>query len=1063
MAQSFQHMLYDFRYDLNSIDSVAQLYFERHGREEGSGYKGYQRWRWENAYQFPLEGDRSAIDPYFLAKQWQQVQAQVAPVTTAATWKDLGPYGVDSISGHYSPGLGRVECFFVDPSDTNVLYLGSRSGGFWRSLDGGQSWSNSTTDFLVASGVNTMAVKPGQRDTVLINVRNAGNGTSHGLYRSFDGGQTWTQSAFNPGALGWGGLGDNNQIFKIAYQPLQSNKLFIGTSQGLYISNNDLQTWQRVLPNADITQIAFHPTDSSVIYAYDNYYFGPNPAAILVSQDGGKTWMASGGLGSNSRASNVQIATTAACPDCVYAADRNGVWKSLDKGSQFRFMTNPNGVCDGFAVHDKDSSNMLYGMLDIYASNTGGQQFNQVTWWAINANRPYEGSQYVHADLRAIACVKGTYYIGTDGFLCKSYDKGKSWQKLSQHNGIRENYAIGVSQSNQAITMAGSQDNGTSIYRGNFWLEFYGADGMEALVHPLNPDWMMGSVQFGSRRLTRDGGYSQGSATPNNQKGSWEAPLLRSGLDHFRLYSLGEYLYKSEDFGQQWTQLGAPLFGGTIDRAALAPNNDQVIAVAKGDDLEISVNGGNTFRRRSTGLPRGGRIREIAFHPFKDSSLLVSYGTHQNNGQKVFLSQDQGLSWQNITANLGDMPILSAVIGPDENIYLGAEIGVYVKAISGANWQRYNAGLPNMRVNDLEINWASNTLRAATWGRGLWEVSLKGRAAYPKMTRIEISDPPSLTTPRTGVDQKVRAEIEYGASLQSVYLRYGVDQLKLDSIIPMQRQADSSWLSLSALPSRPEGSLVYFQVIAVGNQGDTTRSYRFNYRLRPFEYCPAAGAANTTSNYINRVELANLVHSSGKDSYGNFTKQYASLRHNQSYTLKVGMNYHFDKDTIYAWIDYDKDRNFENEELLSFSAIDPNHTATAQFTVPHSVGVDTTRLRVRSRYWNGGPDPCYTYTGEVEDYSVIITGSGLSTTQPAAQALATWYPNPVEEQLHLNFTDPKGLVDLRLSDLSGKILYRETFKDKQSLALDLSFLPAGLYHLHLSGAHQAQVISFVKE
>ncbi len=1062
-AQFYKQILNDYSYSLEQVDSAAKAHFKEHGTEEGSGYKGYQRWKWENAYQFPLKGDRSQIDPYHTAKAWAYTRQDLALADGSATWQDLGPYSVDSISGHYSPGLGRVECFYVDPLDTNILYLGSRSGGFWRSIDGGQNWSNSTTDFLVASGVNTMAVKPGQNDTILINVRNAGNGTSHGVFRSVDGGLSWAATGFVPTALSWGGLGDNNQIYKIAYHPSVPNKVYIGTSKGLYISTDDLQSWTQVLSNADISQIEFHPTDSSVVYVYDNYYWTSNPAQILVSQDGGATFSASDFLGTNGNAINVQISVSPACPDCVYAADRNGVWKSIDKGANFSFMTNPSGVCDGFAVHDADTSNMIYGMLDIFASNDGGQNFSQVTWWAINSSRPYSGSQYVHADLREIACVNGTYYIGTDGFLCKSYDKGQSWQKLSENNGIRENYAIGLSQSDQNITMAGSQDNGTSIFRGSHWLEFYGADGMEAIVHPLNPDWMMGSVQYGTRRLTRDGGYSQKGATPPNQSGSWEAPLLLSPLDHFKVLSFGDNLYESQDFGDSWQALGSPLFNGTADRAAIAPNNDQIIAVSKNDDLEISLNGGNTFRRRSTGLPSGSSIREICFHPFSDSTLLVTYGSHENNNQKVYLSTDLGLSWQNITGNLGDMPILSAVIGPDNKIYLGAEIGVYVKDLNATNWFLYNSGLPNMRVNDLEINWATNTLRAATWGRGMWETSLQGRANFPKMDKITITDPPTLSAPKETVEQWVRTSINYNGTLSSVYLKYSVDSLGLDSLIPLQSIGGQDWETTAPLPTAAEGSLVYFKLYAVGSNADTTESYRFNYRVQAFEYCAAAGAPNTTVNYIDEVVLSNLQNISGKDSYGDFTNQYANLQHNQSYNMLVGMNYHFDQDTIYAWIDYDQNRSFDPSELINFTAISAgSHEATATFTVPPTLGVDTTRMRVRSRYWNGGPDPCGEFTGEVEDYSIIISGSGVGLSSLNS---GNWqlYPNPAQGYIYLELPAGQRLRKVEILDLGGKVLYREQGLRTSETVLDISNLAPGLYVLSAESKSQQKTQIFIKE
>lgn len=1063
-SQSFKHMLYDNQYSLKDIELAAKDYFEIHGTEEGSGYKGYQRWLWENAYKYPLNGERSEIDPFFTAKEWSRIQSTMPKAKTSATWQDLGPYTIDSISGHYSPGLGRVECFYVDPSDTNRLYLGSRSGGFWRSLDGGATWSNSTTDFLVASGVNTMTVKPGQSDTVLINVRNAGNGTSHGLYRSVDGGLTWAQTPFIPNNLNWGGLGDNSQVYKIAYHPTIDNKVYVGTSKGLYISNDDLQTWSVVRANNDVSQIVFHPTNDSVVYIYDNYYFTTTPNKILVSRDAGASFLASDALGTNGNAINVQISVSPACPDCVYAADRNGVWKSTDLGDNFTFRTNPPGVCDGFSVHDADTSTMIYGMLDIFGSSDGGSTFNQITNWFINGNFPYNGPQYVHADLREIACINGTFYIGTDGFLCKSYDKGQTWHKLSQDNGIRENYDIGVSQSDQRFTMAGSQDNGTSIFRGDHWLEFYGADGMEAIIHPLNPDWMMGSVQTGIRRVTRDGGYTQNAATPANQSGSWEAPLLNSPLDHFKVIHLGDQVYESLDFGVSWTTLGSPLFSGTISRAAIAPNNDQIIAVSRGDDLEISINGGSTFRRRSTGLPTGFSITEIDFHPFNDSILLVTYGSHQNNGAKVYQSNDLGVTWQNITGNLGNMPILSAVIGPDEKIYLGAEIGVYVKDMNATNWFLYNPGLPNMRVNDLEINWATNTLRAATWGRGMWEISLQGRDSYPKMTKIEINDPPTLIQPMAQVDQFVSADITYTGTLSSVFLRCSVDSLSLDSIIPLQLGWNQKWESTHPLPNQAEGSIVYFKVYAVGSAGDTTESFRFNYRLRPFEYCGASGGSNTTSDYITYVALSNLSNTSGKDGYGDFTNQYANLQHSSTYSILVRLAYAFSNDTAYAWIDYNKNRVFENSELITFSPYDAAHEALGTFTVPYTVGTDTTRLRIRSRYVfnDGSAEPCDTFAGEVEDYSVIITGSGIGL---AEKLPANWrvYPNPAKKVLHIEKPEGQRISTLKIKDISGKVVFTGDDQSISRQELEIEFLAKGLYYLYIETSKQSLVQPFIKD
>ena len=136
------------------------------------------------------------------------------------------------------------------------------------------------------------------------------------------------------------------------------------------------------------------------------------------------------------------------------------------------------------------------------------------------------------------------FYIGTDGLFCKSSDNGVTWEVLSQGVAIRENYKLGVSQSNHFRSISGSQDNGTSIKHQNTWIEFYGADGMEGLIHPLNDDWMIGSLQYGGRRQTKDGGITQGGISPSGQSGSgdggWEAPIAYDPNNQMSIYNFSK-------------------------------------------------------------------------------------------------------------------------------------------------------------------------------------------------------------------------------------------------------------------------------------------------------------------------------------------------------------------------------------------------------------------------------------------------------------------------------------------------------------------------------------------
>ena len=741
-AQSWKDMMHDPNVNIYQVVQAAELYFQNVDKTaKGSGWKPYQRWLNENEPKFYPSGDRSNVDPYLVSKAYSLfLQNNPSPESLFNNgWEELGPYYIEQVTGHYSCGLGRVESFYADPVDTNRIYLGSRSGGFWKTLDGGATFTGNTTDFLIASGVNTMAVSPTNPDSILINVRNSRNGTTHGIYRSGDAGDTWTVTAFNPANLGWGGLGTNHAIYKIAYHPTIPDLVFIGTSEGLYRSPDDMATWTVPVASFNFAFIVFHPTNPDIIYAAASN----NDSRIYISTNGGLTFNTSNIIPGNS--ANIKLSVSAACPNCVYIGTSNGIWKSVDEGQNFSLISNP-GLSNygAFAVSDVDTNYMLFGNIDVNMSDDEGLTFHKTTIWSQgNANYNTYGT-YVHADIRGSRCENGVFWVNTDGFLCKSRDNGITWQ-IYEGQSIRENYNLGLSQSNHYRTISGSQDNGTSIKTENSWVEFYGADGMEGFIHPLNDDWMIGSLQNGGRRRTKNGGTSQQGVTPSGQSGAWIAPLFYDPNNPMTVYHIGDTIYRSDDFGSNWNQLGSPGFSGTISYATIAENNSDILVVSRWANIEKSMDGGNTFVSIKGSLPNSS-ITDIAFDPNNDSVIVVTYGTYQNNNAKVYITDDQGLTWQNITYNLGNMPLRSVVIDHTDasTIYVGAEIGVYKKAMSDVSWSLYNPDLPNMTVLEMEVMYGSNTLRAATWGRGLWEFSLDGRQDFPAILTTNITDPPLI-------------------------------------------------------------------------------------------------------------------------------------------------------------------------------------------------------------------------------------------------------------------------------------------------------------------------------
>ena len=829
---SYKDMMANPSYNFYDVCAAADTYFETHDTGKGSGYVGYQRWKAENESKYFPTGDRTMVSPYFAENQFTQFKTN-NPVKERSLypngWKELGPFNASNISQGYNPGIGRVEAFWVNPTNDKHIYMGSRSGGFWKTLNGGVTWKN-TTDNLVASGVNTIAVSPTNPDSILINVRNGGNAYTHGIYQSADGGDTWAVTNFNPTNLGWGGLGSAVRILVIKYHPTIPNLVFVGTSNGFFRSTDNLQTWTALLSNTDVTEIEFHPANPSRMYLYDDFYNSSYSNKILISTDTGLTFSGSATITGNSNASGF-ISTTPAAPNNVYFGSMNGVWKSTNQGQSFTFLMNPNENCDGFSVSDLDSNAMIYGALNVQASITGGNSFIKVTDWA--STNP--GTDYVHADVRTAECINGVFYIGTDGYLCKSADNGNTWIRLNDGTAIREFYASGVSQSNYDVFMAGSQDNGTSVLNSTGWIEWNGGDGMEAVVQSLNPDWMMGSWQFGTRSVTRDGGQTrQGTGNPESGSGEadWQAPLLQDPSNQMGILHFAQKIYKSNNFGDDWFELGNPSIG-RIKVAAIAENNSEIMAVSRNGTMKITENNWVTSRYISSSLPSYA-ISDIAFDPNRDSTIIVVNNRYENNGKKIFLSTDLGITWTNITFNLGDMPIRTVVIDHSDSsyIYVGAEIGVYVKSMNGDTWELHNQGLPNVTVKDLEIQYGSNTLKAATWGRGLWEYHLKDREDYPAILYSTITNPPSNIFPRAGYDQFVTSVISYDQNVKSAFVRWSNDSKELDHILPMSNVSDSTWKTDDPIKNFGRGTNIFFKVYAVGQNNDTTETYRFQYKVQ---------------------------------------------------------------------------------------------------------------------------------------------------------------------------------------------------------------------------------------
>lgn len=1085
--KEYKLLMSDVSVNFYEVCKSADKYFETHEKDKGSGWKGYQRWKNTNEYKYFPSGDRSNIDPLFVKNAYVDFTQKNPSNQTKSSfnngWEELGPFSIDSISGHYSAGLGRIEDHYVDPLNTDIMYIGSRSGGFWRTIDGGANWEV-TTDFLFASGVNTITASPTNSDSVLINVRNASNGNSHGLYRSVDGGQTWVESNFNPTTIGFGGLGSNFKIYEVRYHPRVADLVFIGTSKGVYRSDDNLATWTLLISGGDVEEIQFHPTNDNIIYLYDSYYWGANKNVVMRSINQGLSYSQSNIVVGNNDDRSVHLSVSTDCEDCLYWGSDNGVWISTDNGMNFDFRSNPTEGCGGFAVNDLDTTKMIYGYVDIDRSEDGGLTWIEATKWSLgNTNGAGSGHQnsfqtstnYVHADLHPTKCVNGVFYVGTDGLFCKSTDNGVTWTNISQGIGVRENYKLGASQSNHFRTISGSQDNGTSIKHQNNWIEFYGADGMEGLIHPLNDDWMISSLQYGGRRRTKDGGLSQDGASPSGQSGSgnggWEAPITYDPNNQMRIYNFSKFIYKSENFGTSWDSIGAPVtFTGTIGHSAIAENNTDIIIISSGSNIEKSINAGVTFVDIKNNLPNSS-IQDIAFDPNNDNIIIVVYASYQNNGQKVYKTSNGGNSWTNITNNIGDMPIHTVVIDHSNasNIYLGGEIGVYTMPMNSSYWMLYNPSLPNTTIQELEIVNGSNTLKAASWGRGVWEYSLVGRNNYPSILKTSITDQPTDELPLENEDQFVTSIVSMENAPTSMYVKWSTNSATFINTIQMSNTIDSTWVTNTAIPNFTFGTKIYFKVFAIANN-DTTETYKFMYTLKENKHCTSSGTMYYQGN-VTLVSFNDIDNSTGKiQPYTDYTNTDSTLVYiDSTYELTINLNTDGGNYVYYAtvWIDWNQDTVFDTSEMYEVGTAQnvsdmPTNLSPFSIQVPSGAVIGNTVMRVVCNYNSYQTDPCANgYDGEVEDYALIVkVFSDLSIENSDSKFKI--YPNPTQNRITIDFMNDV-TQSVILTNSLGQLVKKIEVENKKVIQLDMTNLSDGVYFLHIMSDNKTSITKVIKQ
>ncbi|MBV1924349.1 MAG: T9SS type A sorting domain-containing protein, partial [Flavobacteriaceae bacterium] len=401
-----------------------------------------------------------------------------------------------------------------------------------------------------------------------------------------------------------------------------------------------------------------------------------------------------------------------------------------------------------------------------WRSLDGGVNFQNTSDWipqdAASANKGY-----CHADVDLMLFDdSGIMFVGTDGGIFKAENStilnSTYYTDITAGLGIKQFYKLGVSQTSDVVISAGSQDNGTCVYKEDIdlWGDWLGADGMESFVSHANVDHLFGTSQNGQLYRSTNGGATYSNLSePSPGQGAWVTPFEQDPVDAGTLYLGYARVHKSINSGISWTAISQS-FGGDLSQMKVAASNSQVMYASRGGFVYKTDDGGATDW---TQLPNpGGLINSIAIHPNNPNKIAIATTSFTN---PVVVSVDGGATWINYKFNLPAFSALSLVWDDNgkEGLYLGMNYGLFYIDDTFAEWQVYNNNLPNVIVNELDINNVTNMLYAGTYGRGIWASPLVDEVAGVEdlLSQDQVSVYPNPTNSEINiiVQQQVEADI----------------------------------------------------------------------------------------------------------------------------------------------------------------------------------------------------------------------------------------------------------------------------------------------------------------
>ena len=724
----------------------------------------------------------------FAAAQKPKPEKQAAAAEAASA----GPSPMDKFKSlefrELGPAVmgGRIDDFAVVESHPNVVFVGVASGGVWKTVNNGTTWEP-VFDKEGVSTIGDISIAPSDPSIVWVGSGEPNNRQSSswgdGIYKSTDGGKTWKNM----------GLAETRHIGRVLVHPKNPDVVYVAAlghlwgpnpERGVYKTVDGGKTWSQVLKisnDTGISDIAMDPESPDTLYAaaYERrrtpfgFNGGGSESAIYKTTDGGVSWKKlSKGLPyeSGGETGRIGLDVYRKDPNIVYALvqhEKGGIYRSEDKGETWHKMSDTDPRPSYYSQVRIDPTNDLRIWVlgaSMYFSEDGGKTFST------------RRVQRIHGDFHALwidPADPSHIIAGSDGGIHWSYDNGKTWDFLNTM-AIGQFYEIALDNQKPYRICGGLQDNGSwcgpsaTPYRDGIanedWTLIHGGDGFYAAIDSVEP-WIVYTESqdgFLARRDLRTGQQRsikpEAKASEPHYRFQWNSPVAVSSHDHRTIYYGGNYFFKSADRGDSWIRLGNDLttgvdrnqlqiFGKTPDKSTLSrhdgveefptittisesPLSPNILWAGTDDgNVQVTRDGGKTWSNvagKVPGVPKGTYVSRVVASRSSEGAAYVTFDGHRSDDYNVYIfsTSDYGETWKPLRNGIPDSAGTVHVLREHRRnvnlLFAGTEFGLWISWDRGANWTAFKNNFPTVPVDDIELQARDNDLVLATHGRSIW-------------------------------------------------------------------------------------------------------------------------------------------------------------------------------------------------------------------------------------------------------------------------------------------------------------------------------------------------------